>query len=64
MIAKITVEIEKDPSFLDTYANILFKLGKKDEAIKTEEVAIALAKEQNVDFKSFQKTLENFKAGN
>jgi hypothetical protein len=29
---------------MDTYANLLYKLGKKDEAIKVEEEAVALVK--------------------
>lgn len=30
-----------DPSYMDTYANILYKLGRKNEAIEWEERAIA-----------------------
>lgn len=32
-----------DPAFLDTYANILYKLGHKDDAIALEQKALTLA---------------------
>ncbi len=33
-----------EAAYMDTYANILFKLGKKQDAIQTEEKVIALLK--------------------
>lgn len=46
----------ENPAFIDTYANILYKLGNKDEAIKWEEKAIALGG-------TYQETLEKMKKG-
>lgn len=48
-----------DPMFLDTYANILYKLGKKDDAIAAEEKALKLA-EGNKDLAD---NLEKMKKG-
>lgn len=46
--SKLTFENEKikEPGFIDTYANILYKLGKKEEALTWEKKAQALAIEQ------------------
>jgi hypothetical protein len=51
----------KDPSFVDTYANILYKLGKKDDAIALETKAISLAGDS--DKASFQETIDKMKKG-
>ncbi|ULT27698.1 hypothetical protein KUH03_14000 [Sphingobacterium sp. E70] len=41
--SKLSLEKEKDtPMFLDTFANLLYRLGDKDQAIKTQEKAISL----------------------
>ncbi|WPQ63327.1 glycoside hydrolase family 2 TIM barrel-domain containing protein [Chitinophaga sancti] len=49
----------ESPYYLDTYANLLYKLGEKDEAIKIEEKAINIA---NKDTKpSFLATLDKMK---
>lgn len=47
--------------FMDTYANLLYKLGRKDDAIATEEVAIRKAEKEDVA--EYQKTLAKMKAG-
>jgi thioredoxin-related protein len=47
---------KEDPMYIDTYANILYKLGNKEEAIKWEEKAIALGG-------NFHDTLEKMKKG-
>ncbi len=40
-------ELQKDrPMYLDTYASLLYKLGRKDEAIFIQEKAIRIAKEK------------------
>lgn len=41
--SKYTLETEVNHNNLDTYANILYKLGRKDEAISAEEKALNLA---------------------
>lgn len=57
--SKKSLEKHEDPNFIDTYANILFKLGKKDEAIAWEEKAMnAVPQEQK---KLFAETLAKMK---
>ncbi len=46
-------------AFMDTYANLLYKLGRKDEAIKWEEKALALCPEK--EKKAFEATLIKMK---
>jgi thioredoxin-related protein len=50
-----------DPRRLDTYANLLHKLGRKEEAIAKEEEALRYAAEK--DRKGFTETLLKMKAG-
>lgn len=49
------------PGFIDTYANILYKLGKTDEAITWEEKALALAADG--DKKGYQDVIDKMKKG-
>ena len=49
----------QDPNFMDTYANLLYKLGRKDEAIAVQEKAVSLAK----DKKPLEETLNKMKKG-
>jgi len=50
--------------FLDTYANLFYKLGNKKEAIATEEKALLFADKKNVeDYKGLEETLRKMKAG-
>jgi tetratricopeptide (TPR) repeat protein len=53
-------EHKQDISFLSTYADLLYKTGKKDKAIKTMEEALALsgAKENHLT-----ETLDKMKSG-
>ena len=45
--SKRSFESDKNPAFLDTYANILYKLGKKDEARKIwEDIAVKYPKHE------------------
>ena len=46
---------------VDTYANLLYKLGQKEEAITKEEEALRFAAEK--DIKGFTETLLKMKAG-
>jgi hypothetical protein len=50
-----------DPTTMDTYANILYKLGKKDDAIALETKAMSLAGDS--DKASYQETLNKMKTG-
>lgn len=57
-----SLELNKDPNHMDTYANLLFKLGKKEEAIKIETEAMEMAKPEQKEI--FMDTLEKMKNGN
>jgi hypothetical protein len=46
---------------VDTYANILYKLGKKDDAIAMETKAMSLAGDP--DKASFQEAIDKMKKG-
>jgi hypothetical protein len=50
-----------DPMFMDTYANILYKMGRTDEAITWEEKAISLS--SGDDRTGLQATLDKMKKG-
>lgn len=52
----------QNPLFMDTYANILYKMGKTQEAIGIEEKAMALAAD-DASKKSLQTTLDKMKKG-
>lgn len=52
---------EKEPAFLDTYANLLYKLGKKDEAIAMQQKAVNLVPAEQKD--GYQATLDKMKKG-
>ncbi len=49
------------PAFMDTYANILYKMGKKDEAIAMEEKIVNLV--PTGEKPSYQETLDKMKKG-
>lgn len=55
---KRSVSAKSEPANNDVYAQILFKLGRKDEAIHHERTAIALAKQQKVSSKEYDATLK------
>ena len=48
---------------IDTYANLLYKLGKKEEAITNEKEALRIATEAKVDTKGYEKTLKKMNSG-
>ena len=50
-----------NPAFMDTYANILYKLGKKDDALMWEQKAMNAALES--DKKGYQETIDKMKNG-
>jgi thiol-disulfide isomerase/thioredoxin len=49
--------------YLDTNANLLYKLGRKEEAIVKESEALDFAKNAKYDTKVYVETLEKMKAG-
>ena len=59
--SKRSFKDNQSPGFMDTYANILYKMGKKDDAIAWEEKAINLGDEATK--KSLQGTLDKMKKG-
>lgn len=50
-----------NPAYLDTYANILYKLGQAKEAIEIETKALELVKAK--DKKSYEETLDKMQKG-
>ena len=55
-------EKEQNPAYMDTYANLLYRLGRKEEAITWEQKAIDLMANES-DKKGYQQTLDKMKAG-
>lgn len=53
-----SMEIEKNYYNTDTYASILFKLGKKEKALKYAKEAIELAKKSDVDYKGTEELVK------
>jgi thioredoxin-related protein len=51
----------KEPAFLDTYANLLYKLGKKDAAIALEQKALDMS--PGNDRSGYQSTIDKMKKG-
>ncbi len=60
--SKRSFENEQNPAFMDTYANILYRLGKKDEAIEWEQKALSLVKTDQ-EKTGYQQTIDRMKAG-
>jgi thioredoxin-related protein len=54
-----SLELDRDANYLDTYANLLFKLGRKAEAIKIETEALEKATPDQKE--GFQETLNMMK---
>ncbi len=59
--SKKAVELENNYPYNDTYAALLYKVGKKAEAKVAAEKAIDLAKKNGDDYKETQALLENIK---
>jgi tetratricopeptide (TPR) repeat protein len=56
--------IPDNPMYLNTYANLLYKLGREKEAIAKEKEALDYSKKENMDeSKSYEKTLRKMNAG-
>ncbi len=54
------------PYYIDTYANLLYKVGEASEALKWQEMAVTKGKELSVDkstLKDIQENLEKMKKG-
>jgi thiol-disulfide isomerase/thioredoxin len=61
--SKKSVELEPDPMFMDTYANLLHKSGNTHEAIRWQKKAIELLKEQGEDTDEYEETLQKMEKG-
>lgn len=63
--AKTALKWDRSPEILDTYANLLFVLGKKAEAVQYQKEAIELLKHSYLEYRipEYQKTLEKFLKG-
>lgn len=59
--SKRSIDNNEEPMFMDTYANILYKMGKKDEAIEWETKAMNL--ETSADKSTYEQTLNKMKNG-
>jgi len=60
--SKRSFEKEQNPAYMDTYANLLYRLGRKDEAIEWEQKALSLVTTEDQK-KGYQQTIEKMKAG-
>jgi tetratricopeptide (TPR) repeat protein len=56
--SKKSVSIREEPFNTETYASLLFKMGKKDEAINQQKRAIELAKKRNISAVPYEETLK------
>jgi len=61
--SKRSIELNDVPFNNDTFAAILFKLGKKEEAIKTQKKVIELARKNNLSTKNYENTLLKMQSG-
>lgn len=52
-----------NPAYIDTYAQILYKLGRKEEAIEWQTRAVQAQKVSGTPERTFEETLEKMKAG-
>ena len=59
--SKQSIKDKEDPSYIDTYANLLYKTGKKDEAVVWEEKAMSMVSDQEKT--DFSETIEKMKTG-
>ncbi|MEJ7912836.1 MAG: thioredoxin fold domain-containing protein [Chitinophagaceae bacterium] len=59
--SKRSFKDKENPMFIDTYANLLYKMGRKEEAIKWQEKAIALVSE--AEKKEYEATRDKMKRG-
>ncbi|WP_254448803.1 thioredoxin family protein [Spirosoma rhododendri] len=56
-----SLEYKRIPIYLDTYAHLLGKLGRKDEALKTEQEALDKAKAAGEDVADYEKGIAEMK---
>ncbi len=61
--AKKSTEVKADSYNLDTYANLLFKNGKVEQAIAIEKKALEMAKATGEDTKEYENVIAEFEKG-
>lgn len=54
---------EPQPSTIDTYASLLFKIGRKEDAVKFSEQALQLAQSWGEETEHYEFQLKKFKGG-
>lgn len=59
--SKLSIKDKEDPAFIDTYANLLYKSGKNQDALKWEEKALSMVSDQ--ERADFEATIEKMKKG-
>jgi thioredoxin-related protein len=57
--SRSSLKDKEDPMFMDTYANLLYKIGKKEDAVAWEQKAINLS----TDKKVYQESLDKMNNG-
>ena len=63
---KVTDYIQYWPLYIDTYANLLYKVGETPAALKWQELAVTKGRELAInksDFKIIEENLEKMKKG-
>jgi len=58
--AKKSIALKSTSENNDTYANLMFKLGNKPDAVKYEKAALELAIKANLDLKGYEENLKKF----
>jgi len=61
--SKKSVDLTSNHMFMDTYANLLYKKGQKDDAIAWEEKAMVAAKADKADTAPYEDTIKKMKSG-
>ncbi|MGB0390108.1 MAG: thioredoxin family protein, partial [Salibacteraceae bacterium] len=56
--SKLSIELDENPMYIDTYANLLYKLGKKDEARNQQQKAIDMLEKNGEDATDYKATLD------
>lgn len=57
--AELAMNRMRDPAIIDTYASLLYKVGKREEALKVQSIAVKMAPEEKI----FEENYEKMKNG-
>lgn len=61
--SKRSIDIHPSEELVDTYANLLYKLGRKEEAIIKEKEALEIARSNKSDTKTYEDVIKKMKSG-